>query len=309
MKRRAFYIILILVFAGTAIISFVYASAREQNTCSTGLCRQLGLTKNQSICLSRDLEKFQTKTRDLSRYYQNQRFALAELLSNANSTDQQIRTKNLQVIEANNDLLRNIVDNILNMNQQLNKQQRQRFSGLCRRAMNCARMQNQTDPNFIQHKRYGYGPGGRFGHGRGQGQGRAMARQGKAQGQGKMAMIWRIGRLYRELNLSDTQFEQAAQRDPNFIQQSDKIITQVQFEHHKLIEILNDHINKNAVIKQLNTFISKRSSLEQRVIEHILLIRDMLSKQQLNNLAQMCRSMPGRGKGRGRGFQRGFTQR
>ena len=300
MKRKSFHIVLVMLLVATAIGSFVSTRAQRPVAGQAGLCRWLNVSGRQRRHLNRTGAGFVCDAQELASTYQREREKLSTLIADPNSPENQIQIQAQTVIESNNALMRRVVERILVVREHLTEEQRRRFTGLCGGAM---RGQGRGHQNrFGPGQPGGKGRGQGFGRGRGQGYGNGRGRQRGQRGQGGPAGPWQGTGLGRHLTLTEAQLTAVAQVDPNFAAESDELSRQVQEYHLSLSRLLeNTQTDSETVREHLETFIRTRSHLEQRVIDHILRIRHLLSSTQRQQLMSLCSG----GMGRARGWRSG----
>ncbi|MCP4709959.1 MAG: hypothetical protein GY869_15150 [Planctomycetes bacterium] len=203
LKGKILIVLLVSCASGAGSFYVTRSIEEEKSIVPDQTVKQwLDLSEQQHQDLQQSVTDFHFTAADLAYDYQNERRNLVQLLSDSQITDQQILDQIETVIQANDQLFREVVGYVLSVRQYLTPQQHQRLMQLCNKVIDGeidrqsfrsrnARLENRqirepqrglgfnrsspynnlTDPNRPLGRGRGLGPGQGRGLGSGQGRG------------------------------------------------------------------------------------------------------------------------------------------
>lgn len=263
MKLMSFRILLLTLVALTATASFMASRWKQCPTRSS-------CTEGHAPPVTQALkEDFQTEARKLRSKHRHARKQLGHDLLDPSMADEAIAAQADIVIKANNDLFRFVIERLLDMGPNLNAEQKHQLFAYCGQITQDA------------HRRpYTSGP-----HTTSQSNNNKQAcpscpskqKHGDCTG------------LSNQLQLTQEQFDIAAQANPNFAKEARQLGAMVCHSHQELIALLTNHpLDRHAIKKQTETFLQARTQLEQRIVDYIIAIRPCLKHKQITQLTGMC---------------------
>lgn len=273
MTRSALHILLILLTVGICLGSFAWTATRPSpklSDCQAQLGCWLQLSDQQTSALQGHGQGFADKTAQLAQDYRFQRQHLASLLQDSHTAPDTIREQAQYTVQANHALLSQVIEHVLAVRASLNPEQRAQLMGLCSR--------------LVSHRGMGMGqgPGRGMGRGRGRGRGQHRGRHGMGPGRGC--------RFAQHLAMDEQQLTSIGQLDPNFTRESAELSQRVKQQYSQLAACLADSQSTDQQVRaQLEPLCESRIQLEERTVEHVLRIRDILTPEQQLMLVGLCR--------------------
>jgi hypothetical protein len=281
MRQRIFHIglLVVMLIAGTGAFAVTWTWKTGQRDTLSCTRQWLGLSRNQCQQIRNEDPGFTEESQALSQVLLMHRQAIAERIADPTSDADSIRTTAQKVLDAHHDLMRRVVRHLLVVRRHTDPGQCMRLTSLCSGAFNAG--ENQAGQGN-QRRGQGMGQGNQR---RGQGMGQGNRYRGQGMGRGAQH---RYGQLASTLSLTDVQQQAADQKDPSFETDTQKLVQQIHDAHAKLAEALQDTAaSENQVAQVLEKVIGLQTQLEQRTVEYILSIRDLLSTAQQQYLMRL----------------------
>lgn len=223
---------------------------------------------------------FMPQARQLEEALCQHQDALLDLLQDPRSTDEQIRSQVSAVCDAREDLIRAVGGHVAELHDSLPRPQ-----GRCLMQC-CSQLQHQElqrryrwrgGQSEVRPQGYprGNGRGGQAGPGMGRGGRYRWGRQGGATQQG--------------LELTDGQITLAHQLDPLFDEDASRLREQVADAHVALVRVFEaEEAPEGGLDSAIDALVAAHTAMEQRVSEHVLLLRPHLTTEQIRSLVGLC---------------------
>lgn len=289
MRQRIFHIglLMLMLVAGTGTFALTWTCRNGQGDTMACTRQWLGLSRSQCQQIRNQDPGFAEESQALSQVLSMHRQTLAERIADPASDTDFIRTTAGKVLDAHHDLMRRVVRHLLVVRRFTDPAQCMRLTDLCSPAFSS----NSTPA----------GPGNQW---RGQGMGQGNQRRGQGMGQGNRyrgqgmgrGAQHRYGQLASTLGLTEAQQQAADQKDPSFQADTQQLAQQIHDAHDELAQALRDPAIPDTQVNQvLEKVIALQTHLEQRTVEYVLSIRNLLSHDQQQQLMGLSRN-PGCGR-------------
>ncbi len=230
----------------------------------------LSLSSSQCKSIERDDPGFHNEAEELSTQLANQQQVLIDLISDPNTSADQIRTQAQAVLEAHHTLARRIVRHLLTVRHHIDIEQCTILNQLFTKVMHPedlpsqSQNQDQSQPGQYRRQRGRGGPWWRD-------QQSSWGRH-------------RYGQLTPALGLT------SAQTDPNYESDAAQLTQQVRDAHARLTQTLHDPNTSDAEVQQiLEDFLTLHKQLEMRTVDYVLNIRPTLGPEQRQRLIGLSR--------------------
>ncbi len=284
MRRRIVTILLLVLFgAWTAAFVAGHMTSPAKAGPNGSVCPVwLQGASEQAVNLE---QGFQTLACQLEKEWHQQQEVLLGLLEDPCSTDERIGAQVSVVCRCHEDLIRAVGRHVAEIHRALPASQRRYLM------QSCGRLQEQeirkryrwrggADPAAFQDRPRVNGRGGAGGTGRARGQRHRWGRQG--------------GAVQRGLRLTDDQLTLARQLDPLFDEDASRLKEQVAAAHVALMGVFEEAGPLDSRFDSaINALAAAHLAMEQRVAQHVLLLRPHLTSEQIRCLIGLCRgSLP-----------------
>ncbi len=289
MRQRIFHIglLVLMLLAGTGAFAVTWTCRNSQRDTMDCTRQWLGLSRNQCQQIRSQDPGFAEESQALSQVLSMHRQTLAEHISDPASDADSIRTTAGKVLDAHHDLMRRVVRHLLVVRRYTDPGQCMRLTNLCSPAFS-------AEPDLVGRGNPQRGQGmGQGNQRRGQGMGQGNRYRGQGMGRGAQH---RYGQWASTLGLTDAQQQAADQKDPSFQADTQQLAQQIRDAHNELAQSLRDSASSDAQIGQaLEKVIRFQTQLEQRTVQYVLSIRNLLSPAQQQQLMGLSQD-PGRGR-------------
>jgi hypothetical protein len=210
--------------------------------------------------------------------------SLATALEDPCTPNEIVLQRSEDVIGAHEHLLMRIGEHVVELRGKLSGEKRDYLMQLCAETVRgpMSRLGGRVGGGGGRRGAGRGGPGGgRYGYGRGG--------AGRGDGTGYRQHLRVKERLARRLGLNQEQMQLLQDMDPDFEVSSAKLRSALMTEREKLLLIFeNPKSSDKELLQQIENFISKHSSIERRIAEHVLVLRPYLTVEQQKWLIGLC---------------------
>ncbi len=283
MKRRVMAIFLVAVVAAGAG-SFVagHAAGSSQTAAPTDVSEWLGEAPGAALSLE---QRFLSQAQQLELDLRARQQGLWSQLEDRQSTDDRIVAQVSAVARCRETLIRAVGAHIMELRGALPGPQQRRLMQSCGQCLgqqvrNRLRWRGGAGEVGVENRPRGNGRGGRGGPGMGRGPRYRWGQQ--------------AGVAQRGLRLTDAQLALARQLDPSFDADASRLREEVASAQAVLARTFEDPLSTEAsVTSAIDTLLGAHAAAEQRVTQHVLLLRPHLSPEQVHALVVLCRGSAG----------------
>lgn len=270
--------------------SMAVTEAEQTENCQ---CRWLEGESSDTVSLE---NKFNSRIEELSQKLGQERNSLAELFADAQTDNESITQQAESVIIAQENLISSVAEHVTSLRGKLSAEQRSYFMDMCASSI--------RGP-MRRGNRHGNGSGN--GKGNGNGNGYRGGRNSTCEtecGDELTADISAVNgmrgpgkgrRIAEKLALDDEQMANAAEKDPGFDEQCREYCMQLTMKRGELLAAFeNDQASNDEILRKTDELIKAHTTLERRIISHILILRPFLTGEQQRLLVGLCGSCPGK---------------
>lgn len=301
-RPNTIILVFITLICGTGAF-LVSRSMADTNIDQPQNCRWLDGESSDAVSLE---EKFTGTINDLSSTLRQQRQSLSQLIADE-QTDADLITQQAEtIIATQEDLIRSVAEHVTLIRGKISQKQRAYLMDMC--ASNVRGPMRRGNGRQMEHRRgngQGHGQGNMQSNGKGNGfrKGRQFANQTmhnahsagditESTGMG-MCSKGRGRRIAERLALDQQQMDSITEMDPDFDQQCQKLCTELETQRAELLAAFeNDQTSDDEILRKTDELIKAHTSLERRIISHIIIVRPFLSSQQQRRLVGLCGSCP-----------------
>jgi len=206
--------------------------------------------------------------------------SLGSVLEDPCTPDQVVVEQAENVVAAHERLMRRAAEHVIELRGKLSAGNREHLMNLCAETFRgpICRLDGRGSGRGRQD-----GTGGGMGGGRGFGYGR---RAGGGYGMRRGIR----NRLANCLRLDDGQTSLLRERDPDFETETNELRNALLGERARLLAVFEDPDSENEQLRQqIEKLITTHSSIERRVVRHVLVLRPYLTVEQQKWLIGLCR--------------------
>jgi len=234
-------------------------------------------------------EKFSRELDGLVTNLTAKQASLASALEDPCTPDEIVLQRAGSVAAAHERLLRRVGRHIVELRSELPEDNRDYLMNLCAETLRgpISRIGEPSGGGYGN----GRGPG-RMGGGRGLGPGRGGGGRGLGPGGGYGRGMTAKDRLARRLRLDPNQVEILQDKDPGFDADSARLRDSLLAARTNLLTLFeNPQSTGEQLLQQIDKLIEAHSQIEQRITEHVLVLRPYLTVEQQKWLIGLCRRM------------------
>ena len=226
-------------------------------------------------------QQFLPQAQQLQQELRRQQNVLLGMLEDRRSTDDQISVQLSAVARCRENLIRAVGNHVVELREVLPGPQQRCLMQSCGQFLGQEiqrryRWRGGAGQLGSQDRPRGNGRGGQGGPGMGRGQRYRGGRQG--------------GGMQQGLQLTEDQLALSRQLDPVFDEDASRLTEQVAAAHVALVRIFEDpQASDSGLASAIDTLVAAHTAMEQRVAQHVLLLRPHLSSEQIRCLVGICR--------------------
>lgn len=274
MKRRE-AIVLVAVAVAVGAVAFCAGravTARQRSREHSGGRGWLHDAPVDAVQADRDFER---QTRQRADAVRAEQVALLSILADPCSPREQVLAQADRVVESRATLLRSIGRHLVQLRDSLPESQEHRLMQFCAHSLRGSAQRRYR-------WRGGTQDGGAGAPGRGGGRGAGRGRQYRGG--------WGDGHpLAHRLQLTEEQTAWAQQHDPDFDQECLILRDSLREAHMGLVASFEDERTADEeLLAQVDRLIEAHRGLEKRVVEHVVVLQPLLTRQQRERLLGLC---------------------